>query len=90
MSFVKRVATASHVERRIVQKVLQALTEILKDDLQDKGKSRIPGFLCASVRILKEKPPREKTVFGKVLQLESKPSRKTVRLVAGKKLRDLQ
>jgi nucleoid DNA-binding protein len=91
MSFVKRVATASQVERGHVQKVLEALREVLKDDLQEKGgKVRIPGLLCASVCIVKEQPPREKKVFGKVLQLERKPSRKTVRLVAGKKLRDLQ
>ena len=90
MSFVNRVATAAHVERGHVQKVLTALAEVLKDDLQEKRKVRIPGLLCASVCIVKEKPPREKKFFGKVLQLERKPSRKTVRLVAGKKLRDLQ
>ena len=90
MSFVTRVATASQVERRNVQKVLEALRQVLKDDLQEKSKVRIPGLLCAIVSSTKEKPQREKLVFGKVLQIARTPSRKTVRLVACKELRDLQ
>ena len=89
MSIVRRVAAAAEVERGHVQKVLKALTDVLKEDLQVKSKVRIPGLLCATVRIVKEKAAREKPVFGKLLKIDRTPARKTVRLVACKKLRDL-
>ena len=54
MSIVRRVAAAAEVERGHVQKVLKALTEVLKEDLQEKSKVRIPGLLCATVRIVKD------------------------------------
>ena len=48
MSFVKRVAAASKVEGGHVQKVLQALTEVLKEDLQEKSKVRITPAIKAT------------------------------------------
>ena len=88
-TIISSVAKAADVEKAQVKKVLDKLRDILKEELQYKEKIRIPGLLVASVRIVEAKPAKTKIIFGKTCNLQSKPPRRVVRLVANNKWREL-
>ena len=89
-TIISRVAAGANVEKAQAKKVLETLREILKKELQEKDKIFTLGLLSASVRIVPEKPAKAKLCFGKMCNLASKPTRRVVRLVPNKKLRELQ
>ena len=86
---IARIALEAKIDKAHMKNILEILRDILKEELREKNKVRIPGLLCATVRAVPEKPAKTKIVFGKVLDVPRKPATRAIRLMPSKKLRDL-
>ena len=88
--FAAQVAAAAGVERKHAEAILRALKDVLITTLQAEGKARIPGLLVGKVVVKPEKKACKKIIFGKAVELPSRPSTKVIRLVHFKHIRTLQ
>ena len=90
MSFTAQLATAAGGDKKQAEAILQAMRDVIMDNLQKDGKVRTLGFFLARVNVKTEKPACRKIVFGKAVNIPHKASVKVVRLIPYKQFRMLQ
>ncbi len=75
--FYRAVANeAGDLTGQDVKKLLLAIQKVVISGLKDNGKSRISSFLSFKTKAVKERPPKDKNMFGRMITLQPRPAKK--------------
>jgi len=78
--FYRAVANeAGDLTGQDVKKLLLAIQKVVISGLKDNGKSRISSFLSFKTKAVKERPPKDKNMFGRMITLQPRPAKKVPR-----------
>ena len=82
------VASGTDVPAAAVKKVLRSLSGVVGQRLKAEGSLRLPNIAKIIVKFKKALPPRQKVVFGQPMQIDGRPAKKQLKIVASKPLMD--
>ena len=82
------VARDAGMSVRAVRQVLRSLSIVAGWRLRQEKTIKIPNIAKIVVTGRKEMPPRQKCVFGKLMQISRRPARNRIKFVVSKPLKD--
>ena len=62
-----------------IKMALLSAQKVVGKSLKTQGKCRMPSFLTFKLKALKERPPKDKNMFGRVVTLQPRPAKKMPR-----------
>jgi len=75
-TFYKSVADASGLTAQDIKKALLSTQKIVGESIKTNGKSRMPTFLTFKCKVIKQRPAKEKNLFGNIVKLPERPEKK--------------
>jgi len=75
-TFYKSVADASGLTAQDIKKALLSTQKVVGESIKTQGKSRLPTFLTFKCKVIKQRPAKEKNLFGNIIKLPERPEKK--------------
>ncbi len=76
--FFGQLAEQAAVSVKDAKKVIRSLQAVVSNELSSKGKTRVPGLGIFKVRTVPARPATKMKMFGKVVEVAARSSRKKV------------
>ena len=81
-SFYKTVADDAGLTSQDIKKALLSTQKVVGESLKTQGKSRMPSFLTFKCKVIKQRPAKDKNLFGNIVKLPERPEKKVAPTLA--------
>jgi nucleoid DNA-binding protein len=76
--FFGQLAKQAEVPVKDVKKVIRSLPAVVSNELSSKGKTKVPGLGIFKVRTVPSRPATKMKMFGKMVEVAARSSRRKV------------
>jgi len=75
-TFYKTVGDDAGLTGQDIKKALLSTQKVVGESLKTQGKSRMPSFLTFKCKVIKQRPAKDKNLFGNIVKLPERPEKK--------------